>query len=354
MGIFIKKNTKIYVVSPALAKTGGPELLHQFAFNLRNKLNIEAYMYYIPNNISDPVNNEYKEYNIPFVREIEDNPENIIIVPEVYSYVKFLKNFKNIGKILWWLSVDNFYISLFFEEKYIYQIVLRIINKLFKVLTKQPLFDIPQLIMKYYNNKDFTYVYNFLKDINLHLVQSKYAENHLRKLGIINIDYLSDYLNTNFLLQDFDIDKKENIVLYNPSKGYYFTYKIIKNAPNLKFIPIKNLSRNMVIELLKKSKVYIDFGNHPGKDRLPREAAILGCCVITGKRGSAAFFEDVPIPYEYKFEDRIENIPKIIKKIEECLEKYEEKYKDFDYYRSVIKNEPKKFEEDLKKIFIKL
>ena len=208
--------------------------------------------------------------------------------------------------------------------------------------------------MKYYNNKDFTYVYNFLKDINLHLVQSKYAENHLRKLGIINIDYLSDYLNTNFLLQDFDIDKKENIVLYNPSKGYYFTYKIIKNAPNLKFIPIKNLSRNEVIELLKKSKVYIDFGNHPGKDRLPREAAILGCCVITGKRGSAAFFEDVPIPYEYKFEDRIENIPKIIKKIEECLEKYEEKYKDFDYYRSVIKNEPKKFEEDLKKIFIKL
>ena len=93
MGIFIKKNTKIYVVSPALVKTGGPELLHQFAFNLRNKLNIEAYMYYIPNNISDPVNNEYKEYNIPFVREIEDNPENIIIVPEVYSYVKFLKKF---------------------------------------------------------------------------------------------------------------------------------------------------------------------------------------------------------------------------------------------------------------------
>jgi len=31
------------------------------------------------------------------------------------------------------------------------------------------------------------------------------------------------------------------------------------------------------------------------------EAAILGCRVIIGKRGSAAFHEDVSIPEEYKF-----------------------------------------------------
>ena len=30
-------------------------------------------------------------------------------------------------------------------------------------------------------------------------------------------------------------------------------------------------------------KLYIDFGGFPGKDRLPREAVMHDCCIITGK-----------------------------------------------------------------------
>ena len=112
------------------------------------------------------------------------------------------------------------------------------------------------------------------------------------------------------------------------------------------------MTRKEVIETLQRAKVYMDFGNHPGKDRLPRESAILGCCVITGKRGSARYFEDVPIPEQYKFEDKEESIPTIVERIRDCLENFEERYKDFDYFRQVIREEPKKFLEDLKKIFI--
>ena len=65
-------------------------------------------------------------------------------------------------------------------------------------------------------------------------------------------------------------------------------------------------------------------------------------------------FEDVPIPNEYKFKDREENIPKIIDKIKDCFENYEERYKDFEHYREYIRNEPKKFIEDLKKTFVKV
>ncbi|HOL22470.1 MAG TPA: hypothetical protein PLQ41_06420, partial [bacterium] len=127
-----------------------------------------------------------------------------------------------------------------------------------------------------------------------------------------------------------------------------------KQASNIKFVPLISMSRMQVIETLKKAKVYIDFGNHPGKDRIPREAAIMGCCVITGKRGSAAYFEDVPIPEKYKFEDKKENIPKIIERIRDCLENYNERYKDFDNYREIIRKEPEKFVEDMKKIFVKV
>ena len=188
------------------------------------------------------------------------------------------------------------------------------------------------------------------------MVQSHYAMHFLVKNEISKdrIYFLSDYLNEKFLKNKVDLSKKEDIVAYNPKKGFSFTKKIISSAKDIKFVPLIDMSREEVIETLKKAKVYIDFGNHPGKDRLPREAAILGCCVITGRRGSAAFFEDVPIPEEYKIEDKEENIPKIIDKIKECLENFEAKYKDFEYYRQIIKYEPRKFLEDLKKIFVKM
>jgi hypothetical protein len=191
-----------------------------------------------------------------------------------------------------------------------------------------------------------------LRSAEFYLFQSWYAFKHFDKLNPKY--YLSDHLNNAFLETNTDLSIKENIVVYNPKKGYSFTRKIISFARDIKFIPLENMSRDMVIKTLQKAKVYIDFGNHPGKDRLPREAAILGCCVITGKRGSAAFFEDVPIPDEYKFEDREKNIPKIVKKIKDCFENFYECYKDFEYYRHVIRSERQKFIEDLKKIFIKV
>jgi hypothetical protein len=180
--------------------------------------------------------------------------------------------------------------------------------------------------------------------------------NFLKKIGIDDnrVFYLSDYLNKAFLNIQTDLSKKENIVAYNPKKGLAFTKEIMKLAKDIKFVPLINMTRQQVIETLQRAKVYIDFGNHPGKDRIPREAAILGCCVITGKRGSAAFFEDVSIPDEYKFKDKKENMPKIIEKIRDCFENFEERYKDFDHCRKRIKQEPQKFIEDLKKIFVRV
>jgi hypothetical protein len=166
--------------------------------------------------------------------------------------------------------------------------------------------------------------------------------------------YLSEYLNPVFLKIQTDLSKKENIVAYNPKKGFAFTKKIISSAKDIKFVPLINMSREEVIKTLQRAKVYIDFGNHPGKDRIPREAAILGCCVITGKRGSAAYYEDVSIPDQYKFEDKEENITKIVDTIKDCFKNFEERYKDFEYYRQIIKNEPNKFIEDMNKIFVKV
>lgn len=140
-------------------------------------------------------------------------------------------------------------------------------------------------------------------------------------------------------------------MLYNPKKGIDFTKKIIASDSTIDYIPLTNMGQDQIIELCKTSKVYIDFGNHPGKDRFPREAAHLGCIVITGKRGSAKFYEDVKIPEKFKFEDKENNIPYITREIKNIFLNYNEKIQDFSEYRKIIKNEEDGFENDLKKVW---
>ncbi|MCL4546186.1 MAG: hypothetical protein M1576_00375 [Deltaproteobacteria bacterium] len=356
MAVEIYRNTNIYIACPANVATGGPELLHQLGFHFINDLNIKAFMYYYDfdnNKFKSPMHPEYRFYGVPHVLELpekQDVQENIFIVPEVLSGLQLLFKYKNIRKGIWFLSVDNYYYSKI-TKKYFF--LLRVFNKVGKLLNKKSLFGIaPENNLKYLAVK-----YDYRKDSLLKLANF-YMTNSYRNMywfkELKPLYYLSEYLNIEFLNIQINISEKENIVIFNPKKGFEFTGKIIDSTQGIKFIPLINMNRIEVINMLKKAKVYIDFGNHPGKDRLPREAAILRCCVITGKRGSAAFYEDIPIPDEYKFEDKKENIPKIICKILECFGNYEKKYKDFDYYREVIKQEPQKFVEDVKKIFVKV
>jgi glycosyltransferase involved in cell wall biosynthesis len=104
-------------------------------------------------------------------------------------------------------------------------------------------------------------------------------------------------------------------------------------------------------EHLRMAKVYIDFGNHPGKDRIPREAALSGCCVITGRNGSAAYQKDVPIPENYKFYDGIKQADEIIEMIRSIFNNYEKVNIDFDSYRTIIRKEKETFTKDVKNIF---
>ena len=104
--------------------------------------------------------------------------------------------------------------------------------------------------------------------------------------------------------------------------------------------------------LLKSSKCYVDFGNHPGKDRFPREAAICGCMVVTGKRGSAAYAEDVCIPEEYKFDEKSVKIKDIADSIKKFLAEYNTRIDDFESYRQYILGEKTEFSKCVKEIFL--
>jgi hypothetical protein len=328
--------SKVYIICPANVATGGPELLHQMAFQL-NAMHIKAYIFYLPNHIENPVHPYYEHYNIPFVKHVDNTSQHIVIVPEALANVIYDKRFSKMQKVIWWLSVDNYF--AFIED-------------LVKRHQHKKTFKIKQLF-NYYNIPTINHIARQKK--LFHLVQSEYARDFLKKNKITNIAYLSDYLGQAFfnkigLLKE---KKRGNTVLYNPKKGLKFTEEIIKRASHINFIPIQNLTPEEVSNLLSISKVYIDFGNHPGKDRFPREAAISGCCILTNKRGSANFYEDVPIEEEFKFVDQEENIPNIITKIEACLNDFEQESTKFEPYRNWITNEQQQFNEDLRNIFKK-
>ncbi len=329
-------NSIIYVLCPANLKTGGTELLHQLvnALNMNDRIAYITYYYEGKrSNKTAPTPKEFIQYTPYYktINEIEDVDKNLAIFPEIC--IGKNRKFKHIQKIAWWLSVDNY---------------LKMKGKLRRLKTYGIKSLAKHLILNdYIKDSD-------MKRFKLHMYQSYFAKSFLQTCGISDdcMIALSDYIN-DIYLSDSKLDNKEDIVIYNPKKGTQFTSQIINyyDSNKIKFIPIQNMTNIEVLKLMKKAKVYIDFGNHPGKDRIPREAAICGCCIITSLRGSARFQQDVPIPESSKFEDYEENIPKIIKRIRECMENYEILSREYDEYRAIIRSEKELFYEAAKVIF---
>lgn len=343
----LNKDSVIYIACPANVATGGPELLHQLGLEL-HKLGVNIYMYYIGHENSETgiiVHENYHLYGLPYVLTFEDHSDNFLILPE--AAIDMIDQSNYINYIIWWLSVDYVYVKFDLINQIYNRNSLhsRVVCKIIKLISTLPVFK--QL---YQNYSKFL----VMKLINLtkrstrytHWAQSQYAVSFLHDLGIHNVEYLSDYLRTDFVqqAQGVNLRNKQDIVVYNPKKGIEFTLDIIKASKgSITFVPIVNMSIQEVIMLLTSAKVYIDFGNHPGKDRIPREAAILGCCVITGLNGSAKFDKDLSIPNDYKFANKHKNLIQIVAKIQDTIINYNERWHDFNHYREQIRNEQSEF-----------
>lgn len=314
---------KKIIVCCSHSVTGGPELLHQLVHHLRS-IGRDAYISYYPFDMHFNTPESYSMYDCPQTKLI-DEVDTCIIIPEGATWITTLV--KKSKVVIWWLSVNNFLgksdISLFQNLKARY----------LPILKRQRL---PLYKLKSYE----------------HLVQSYYAHKFLDCRGIQST-FLSDYLgDDHFLNGTLDLSIKEDIVIYNPKKGFNKTQKLINRYPNLNFVPIVNMTPLQVKNLFSRAKIYIDFGHHPGKDRLPREAALSHCCVITGIQGAANYYEDLPIPLKYKLNDSnnrfVEDFIDIVKPI---FDDYITHLHEFDYYRTKILNERAVFLNQVDSVF---
>ena len=317
------KYKKLIILCKGDSVTGGSELVHQLCHELSN-LNLKAAICYYPFHNNYTIPNEYSIYDVEQCH-LEDNYENIIILPEVSTKYAWKIKKSKIG--VWWLSVDNYYRK---KRDNVFKDQI----KYFKDLIRLRL--MPIFLMKKY----------------LHFVQSQFAFEHLKDHNLTS-NLLSDYLNPVHFKEHNTI--KEDIILYNPVKGKKITQKLIDDNKDFNFIALEKLTNKQVQKLFQRAKLYIDFGNHPGKDRMPREAVVANCCIITGIRGSAKNNIDIPILSKYKFNDHDAIDNKLFRTLViDIFSKFEINLNNFTTYKKNIINEKGVFQNQVKNIFLKI
>ena len=330
----------VYVLAPAGKTTGGVELSHQLVDEL-NRIGQEAYVVYVGKEDLAPgteVPEMYRKYRVRVAEMIEDAPDNMLVLPEIYF--DYMYRYTSIKIGCWWMSVDNHYYSACFLDMMCFPWGLK-------------------------ERKDIMYRYlvegvrfrNSLKDLRhqsgriVHFYQSAYAREHLREKRLGSTMPLSDYIHPDLFITS--VVTKEDIILYNPKKGKKYVDLLQRRLPDCTFIPLQGFSREQLNDVFDRAKLYVDFGRFPGKDRIPREAVLHGCCLITGRFGASAFDEDVPIPQTYKFSMK-GRIPwdEIIGLVRRVFAEYEECSRDFDRMRESISREKAVFQRETEDLFL--
>ena len=288
---------KVYVLCHPHTQTGGAELVHQLVYKLNLLEPGFANAFYKDYDQSGhPTPEAYKKYTGGnYATKVEKGSKDFLILPEINT--NLIANYKSNPIMVWWLSVDNFIGSIYKINKKENERIngLPIFQKMAVKILRRLGF-----IKKF---DPFTKKYLFAENVKLHGSQSEFARQFLAGKNLNNTIFLSDYLNSAFTQDKNNEAEKKNNILYNPAKGFEVTKALIEEFPEYNWIALRGFTSEEMENIMKESKIYMDFGNHPGKDRIPREAAINHCVVITNKTGSAGNNIDVPIAEKYKFDD---------------------------------------------------
>ena len=317
----------VLVTCPGNATTAGPEAIHQLVSDLI-RLGQPAAVVYFPFDQTFETAPAYRKYAVPVAR-YRDLAGDLIVFPEIVT--TYALKVRHADAAIWWMSVNNFTCVRYghpWRDKIRY----------FKYFLKglRPWGGVAAL-----------------KHLR-HFAQSHYALDFLASQNV-RAEMLSDpipvyttqqYLDT--LAGKLPQAVRENRILFNPHKGAKITARLRAAYANWEFMPLVGYGREQLAEIFLGAKLYIDFGHHPGKDRLPREAAIHGCCVITGRYGSAGNAVDLPIPETYKLDEKRDGfVAEFGSRVRKILDDFNSCSRDFEDYRQIIANEQHVFDRQI-------
>lgn len=297
------------------AVTGGPEALHQLAHAI-NTLGGNARLAYFgqasrveygPTTIlcryspNQAVLESYAAYHpIPLV-EAPLSEGTLVIVPEILPEALLAIAARN--RAVWWLSVDN-------------------------AISHNPKLNDPGYANTLIGNSGL-----------INLYQSDYARRFVeRHGGGRNAFPIFDYINPQYIRSGpADPGSARRQVGLFPQKGGVLASRFMSANPQLSFAAIQNMTRDQVRQTLLACSVYIDFGHHPGKDRVPREAAVSGAIVFLHERGAALHFQDHPLDRFYLFNEQDIDTGSLASRVAEAISDRERHYARQQVYRQHVR-----------------
>ena len=282
----------IVVLCPEGVVTGGPEALHQLVDMANQVRPGSAFICYTPFEGSFKKNEAYDSYNAPTVLRENIPLDAVIVIPEIFPELVFEFDQRC---VLWWLSVDNF-------------------------------------------PREHE---GILSHFCLHAVQCEYARAHLRIAYQLESVMLSDYIHFEFTTPGEH--PRQKAVAVNPRKGADLIEDFRSKNPNIPVVVLENLNRLQLRDALGEATVFVDFGHHPGKDRLPREATLQNVVVYVRRAGAAQFSRDVPLSDEYLFDDHLD----LAAKVHRVFNDYQNHLECQSAYRHHVLSQQKIFQDEV-------
>lgn len=298
---------EIILLCPGGLATGGTEGIHNLARYL-TKVGADAKILYTGTKIQPK---EFNKYNCKTIPLLPDGYKGVVILPEVWANQVLDDCYRDCTVAVNWQGVDVYDWHTPVNQR-----------------------------NKFLERKDV-----------IHIVNSEYALHHIRGLGLEPIK-ISDCLNDDFFEPMPDIYNRKDTVLYNPVsvKMTHFQETVMARCNTelgIKFQMIEGLSRQEVIDLFRHHKLYIDFGVFSGRERLPREAVMCGCCILTSTKGTAGYFKDNSILDKYKTDD----VTDAMQMIHYIIGNYNTCKTDFNMYRDLLREDKKNYISEVKELY---
>ena len=296
----------------------------------------------------------FEFYRAPIFKGYDFEEDDFLIVPETLLVLS--REFKRIASqrtFIWWLSVDNS--PLPWANNY--ETRMNKVNSEWFGVTKpgktwlndlyEQLFEIKYSLLASSPSSKLHRINP--KKVN-NLCQSTYAMSLLRQRGMKNLRYLSDYVEVEGGVDhDFALHETGRTrIAYNFAKSKDQVEVLKSIDESIDFIPLTRLSARDMAEELKRAHLFLDLGHFPGKDRLPREAILLGCPVLLAKRGAARHERDFPLDEDFLIDLEHENPMIALSKIYKIACDKEAAFAQQQRFLTDVINQKETFSEEVK------
>ncbi|MDC3376492.1 hypothetical protein OAV85_00630 [Candidatus Nanopelagicales bacterium] len=313
---------RVYVASPLGQQTAGPEALTLLVHSFRQR-GIEAYLIPMRNFRGRANHPEYADFDFDVAETIPKDDNAHLVVTEVSPIESFRELQRTPDERTWmlWLSVNfspipraRYYspvhggCSFFppestsrlpelwpYDDQPIRTGTFRTLREARRRTVSESSFHLPATAVE-------TLAIGYAEHVarrNIHFgTQSFYGQGFIRsQLGRESFK-VTDYPRSMPALGH--IKKSPGLVVYNGAKGRWKLKELQPLLPEVEFRPLENMTYHQVCESLAEASLYVELGHLPGRDRLPREAAVAGTPTVMLARGAGFCWDDFPIGEKYR------------------------------------------------------